>query len=457
MAVSGSAELRARARSFYHRLDFQRPVSFGGEDVADSWPESMYVPSIHGEAGKHDPIDELARQIDWEESAGSYLFTGGRGTGKTTELLRLARQLRDMGHEVFYADLAEYLPLTQPLEVSDFLIASLGSFSDAVSARFGGDLTYRSFFSRLGELLRTRVVPKEVALKLPWPGTDLEFKAALQGNPSFLAALQQGARGVIPELVRQAQAFAEEVVVKIREYRAKPELKVVLLLDSVERLQSGDPDQALAVFKSAEVLFSDGAAHLHMPQLGVVYTVPPYLSALAGAIGQHYTGGRIYCIPSIHVYEGRPSEGDWPAPSPIGLSKMRAIVERRFDGYRDFFSDAQIDRLARSSGGDLRDFLRMLRLAVVKATDELPLGDDAIASAESAIRNDMMPVANDDLAWLARIATSHRAELDEREQLPRFARMQQSKYVLQYRNEQDWYAVHPLLREEVERAQSRSP
>ena len=39
-------------------------------------------------------MQELAEQIDLSDSAGAYLFTGNRGTGKTTELLRLATILR---------------------------------------------------------------------------------------------------------------------------------------------------------------------------------------------------------------------------------------------------------------------------------------------------------------------------------------------------------------------------
>lgn len=75
----------------------------------------------------------------------------------------------------------------------------------------------------------------------------------------------------------------------------------------------------------------------------------------------------------------------------------------------------------------------------------MPLGDATIEHAEDAVRRDMLPIAADDRQWLQQIARSHAPALPSLDRLPEFARLQQGKYVLQYRNGEDWYAVHPLL------------
>jgi hypothetical protein len=107
------SELRARTRVLYNALNFDTPVNFGQEElVPKGLGEDKYVESLHGAADR-DPVQELANQIDLSDSAGAYLFTGNRGTGKTTELLGLATILRDYDCEVFYADMADYLTLTQ--------------------------------------------------------------------------------------------------------------------------------------------------------------------------------------------------------------------------------------------------------------------------------------------------------------------------------------------------------
>lgn len=441
-------DLRSKAKAFYNALDFDRPINFGLDHLVEpeqALPSSLYVESIHG--GNGDPIAELADQIDFSHSAGAYLFTGNRGTGKTTELMRLAKSLTELGCEVFYVDISKYLSLTQRIEITDFLISMLGGLSEKVSARFATEVGEAGFFARAWNFLNSEVKFDEVAV----PAGPMEFKAALLHTPTFKEEMQLRMRGHVQELVKQAREFVLEVVELVRKRRAAPDMKVVLIVDSIERLRGvGNADQVLEVFQSAVRLFSTDAESLRFMGMSVVYTIPPYLQALAGGLGSLYAGGRIYALPSVHVYECCPDPGKAPVPTDAGLNKLVAIVRRRYPAADEFFSEAQLRRVAQSSGGDLRDFFRMLRLAIVSASRTgIPANDAAIESAEDAVRRDMLPLADDDREWLRRIEHEHDTALPSLSKLPDFARLQQGKYVLQYRNGEDWFAVHPLLREEL--------
>jgi hypothetical protein len=155
MYLAMMSDLRTRAEKFYNALDFNRPINFGLDDlIANGLDQSFYVENLHYDEDK-DPIQELADQIDFAESAGSYLFTGNRGSGKTTELLRLATFLKELDCEVFYADMAEYLTLTQRVEVSDFLISMLGALSEKIAERCGHDPGRPGFFERIWSLLQS--------------------------------------------------------------------------------------------------------------------------------------------------------------------------------------------------------------------------------------------------------------------------------------------------------------
>ena len=444
------SELRARARVLYNALNFDQPVNFGHDElVAEGLGRDKYVENLHG-AAERDPVQELANQIDLSDSAGAYLFTGNRGTGKTTELLRLATILRqdDYDCEVFYADMSEYLNLTQHIEITDFLISILGALSEKIAERFADNPGKPSFFEWVRLFLYANVQFTETKIPAGW----IEFKAALQQNPTFKEQLQVKSRGLVEQLVRQARDFAFEAVQYVRKQRAVPHRKVVLIVDLVERLRGvGDSADVREVFKSAETVFASHADKLRFPALNVVYTVPPYLSALAGALGAVYAGGRIYALPSVHIYASCPQPGDDPMPHAAGLSKMREIIDKRYAQWREFFTAEQLARLAQHSGGDLRDYLRMLRLAVARVlqSGQMPVPDALITDAEDAVRNDMLPIADDDRLWLRRIMASHKPELESLDALPHFARLQEGKYLLHYRNGEDWYDVHPLLRAEV--------
>jgi hypothetical protein len=439
-------DVRSRARAFFNALDFTRPIGFGSEQlVPDALPRSLYVEKLHGE---RDAVQELADQIDFSLSAGSYLFTGNRGTGKTTELLRLAEILRGYDCEVFYADMADYVNLTRPLDIADFLISVMGAFSEKLEERFRQRaLNMPGFFARVLNFLNSDVRIEQFKLPLG----PLEFKAALQQDPTFKEEIQQRTRGYLQKLLEQAREFALEGATLVRNERADLNRKIVLIVDSIERLRGvGSSADISEVFKSAETLFSGHADKLRFGGVSIVYTVPPYLSALAGALGSVYAGGRIYALQSAHIYAGRPAQHVAPTPHQAGLAQMRLVVDRRCPDRAAFFSDAQLDRLAQSSGGDLRDYFRMLRLAIARAPSlpGLPIPDQVLADAESDLRNDM-PIADRDRQWLVRVAAEHDNGLESLDRLPDFARLQEGKYLLHYRNGEDWYDVHPLLRAEI--------
>ncbi len=62
----------------------------------------------------------MATRISWSDAAGVNLFSGQRGSGKSTELRRLRHMLDRKGCEVFLCDMRDYMNLTKPVEITDF-------------------------------------------------------------------------------------------------------------------------------------------------------------------------------------------------------------------------------------------------------------------------------------------------------------------------------------------------
>lgn len=444
--------LRAKVKRCLNALDSRRPIVFGDHPlIPGGEKENLYVAGLHG--GDRDLIRILADRIDYDEGGGTYLFSGNRGTGKTTELMRLAKMLNDLGCEVFYVDMAEYLNLTVSIEITDFLISMLGGFSEKIEERYGMNPGKTSFFERMANILQSEV--KVEGIELGASASDIanklsvssKLKLSLQQDPTFKEKLQAGIRGHVARLVQEARSYVEQAIAEVRGKTASDK-KIVLIVDSVERLRGvGDSKGVSEVFRSVNTLFSGQADKLRFQSLHLVCTIPPYLSALSGSVAAHYSGGQIHMLPSVHVYEGCPETGAVPVRSDEGLRAMLEIVNRRFPEWSEFIICEQLLRLAASSGGDLRDFFRMVCLCMADALYEksLPVTDKVLDSAESALRNDM-PLANDDRVWLARIRRSHKDELDSLSKLPDFARLSEGKYILNYRNGDNWFDVHPLLR-----------
>jgi len=408
--------------------------------------DPVYVKELNckGASGA-DPIEEIATEIDWQQGGGVCLFTGQRGTGKSTELQRLQKRLEQLGIVAFYADMAEYILLTKPIEISDFLISISGALSDRIAAdrRFGQNLTGLSYWDRLKNFLQTKVEFKEVSAKLG----AVDIKAALKGDPDFKEKLQMAARGHVTQLVRESHLFFADAVTSLRQNSTNSDLKVALLVDSVERVRGVGGDETMKVFESVRDLFFGHAEHLRIPFVHLVYTVPPYLSVLAPAAGSLMGGATVRRLVSTHIFKDRSRESDNQ-----GLALLRDVIEARYTEWRKIFSQEALDRLALSSGGDLREFFRLLRLCLPAVQDDaqLPLSAEAVAHAENAARTEMLPIPSNHLAWLKRIAKSHAPCLKEEADLPLLAHFLDNRLVLNYRNGDDWYDVHPLLRKVVD-------
>ena len=432
-----SAANRAQFKALYNTLG-DRPLP----------PDDpIYEPALNAQtASGTDAVTEIAAEIDFQEGGGVCLFTGQRGTGKSTELLKLQHRLEGLGVVALYADLSEYVLLTKPIEVTDFLIAMAGALSDRIEndARFAKDkLTHRSYWERLSHFLQSRVELKEFSVKL---GDYGDIKASLKNDPDFKQQVQQASRGHVTQIVADAHAFFREAVASLRAASQMPDLKVVLIVDSIERIR-GVGDEAMDVFESVRNLFFAHADHLRIPLLHVVYTVPPYLSVLAAGVGALMGGATVRRLVSTHIFKDRSREID-----PAGLAVLRHIVIRRFSAWASIYSTEALDRLAITSGGDLREFFRLLRqcLPSVRDDSQLPLSAEAVKHVESSARTEMLPIPSDHLSWLKLIAQSHDTCLQSENQLPLLAHFLDNRLVMNYRNCSDWYDVHPLLRDLVD-------
>lgn len=421
--------LRQRLKSAYNALE-DRPLE----------PDDPYYVPFRQRASD-DPIADLGTAIAFAPSSSVHLVSGQRGNGKSTELRRLRRLLQDdEDADVYLCDMRDYMNLTTSVEITDFLIATLGAWSDAIEEKHGLQPGKEGYWPRALKLLTSDIHITELKAEAGSGDAKLALGLALKQDPSFRRQLQLGLRGHVARLVKDAQEFVAETVEQLRAFHQDPDKKIVLIVDSVEQIRGSGPD-AEDIHRSVERLFTGNTEWLRFDLLHVVYTIPPYLPPLSPGLGARLGDGTICNLPSVHV---RLRDG---GEDPEGLKVMQQIVERRINNWRDFFTEEQLRDATLNTGGDLRNFLLLLRKALIKAShgDGLRVDDSALLRVTDDLRRDMLPIATDDAEWLRRIHHSKRPELPNTAELPRLARFFDTTLVLNYRNGDDWYDIHPLL------------
>jgi hypothetical protein len=135
-------------------------------------------------------------------------------------------------------------------------------------------------------------------------------------------------------------------------------------------------------------------------------------------------------------------------PFDPGIQALVRVVEKRGDWKRLLGDINTLKTLILHSGGHLRDLLRLIAEVLRRATP-LPASQAVVDAAVSQIRSEFLPIADADALWLARIAETHEAALEDVSRLTDLARYLDTHLVLCYWNGHEWYDVHPLIYTEV--------
>jgi hypothetical protein len=252
--------------------------------------------------------------------------------------------------------------------------------------------------------------------------------------------------GRLGALVEDAHQFLRECVEQTRQhFKQKTTMtpEVVLLVDSIEHFRGTTTNDA-AVQESLVSLFSVHAGKLKLPGLHVVYTVPPYLKLRVPGIEASYEPGGLYTVHSLKVCDQQRKREQ------SSYDALADVVQRR-GAWGKLLGDRRVlDELIELSGGHLRDLFRLLQ-EILRRTRELPAPEGTVDAAIRHVCSNLLPIADEDALALAQIAETHQANISAHTpaELARFARYLETHLALCYLNGEEWYEVHPLIREHV--------
>jgi hypothetical protein len=420
----------------------------GGDQSMDYYVNRATDPEL-------DAVANLLQFIDWSPaSQDTYLFTGLRGAGKTTELNRLVKELREQGIAAYYCDASIYLNLNDPLlSLPELLMAALAGLADAVKRELGTDFLADSIWQRTQRLLRSNVEIKPTA-KLGLDGAGMEIEATLRENPDFRKALNHFAQDS-SRFYDEAQAFAREVTDLVRSKTQST--KIVLVVDSLERLSAPTGEEA-ALFDSLKQVFFNDPQRLRLPGFSVVYSAPPYLPAVLPAVGSGFS--QCVSLPNFKVMQ-RPALGAEPMRNPQGIEQMLRILSQRFPRWHEVLATDVLQELAWLSGGNVRRYFSLVRAVARKAAlshTPLPITDIDATPVQHAISEATQPLQwlnAEDRRWLERFSQDSRGAAQHignlKEDLPPIIRLFDHSLVLDYRNGETWFQVPPLVRQHLVR------
>lgn len=449
----------AERRRYFNLCDPEAPVDPEDPRAVDIDHFNSDDVPVRGEVW----VDNLVRDITFSEAPRCDLFTGLPGSGKSTLLRRLKRELErpqdesSGGFLCVLVNAERWLDPASPVEVPDILLAIVYEVERAVlsaenedpdlAARDGVVSRLWSWLSQTDAALQgfeatlaTEATIPEVATF----STGAKVVIELKTNPTLRARLREAVAERVYPFLAQVRDYLAELC---RRALQRGRDGIVVIVDSLEKLR-GIHSNFAEVLESAERIFASGAPYLHLadpvlgskaPRLHVLYTIPPAL-VLRRAIHD------LRFLPMIKLHDRR---GDRYDP---GYDAARAIIRQRIPDVhlaQVFGADVlekRCDALIAWSGGYPRDIVRLLREFVKQsATVDERLFQRLLSTAADAYRR---TVTVDALPWLAEVSThldlrqtedsAHRQIID---------RALSDNLVLRYKNDTEWFDLHPALRD----------
>jgi hypothetical protein len=406
--------------------------------------KALYEPIY--EDDPDDPVKLMHKHISRQPVQSFQTFSGFRGSGKTTELFRLRHVLRKDGCLVFYADALKYLSPADTVDIADMLLVIAGAFNDQLIEQGHGDAMHESWWRRAWNYLKTTNVDvKDLEAGGDVLGVEVKLKAALQTSPTFRQEVNKVLVHRIRELKNHVDTFFAENIQRIRE-KTKKETKIVFIFDGLEQIQ-GTRSNENDVVDSITRLFSNSREMLEIPSVHLVYTVPPWLKFVI-------PGFQTRLIPTVKLWKKEDR-----AENKKGQATMLAVLKLHFtdEGFERFFgklkkngSHALAESLIEHSGGHFRDLLRLVEETALRC-DDVPVTKEAVTHAIASIRRNFLPISREDAVILREIAEQRDAipQTTSPAEVSRLARFLNTHVVLYFINGDEWYDLHPLIREEV--------
>lgn len=428
----GAEELR----HLISACDPNRPLSAG---------DPLYVAFDEGTPVRGTPgrscIDVLQRLILLQDET-CQLFTGFPGTGKTTELGRLKQRLeasRDLPTCCVYIDFEHWLDRYTPASITDVLRVVAHVLDREATLAEGKDPDQEpGYLKRFWDFIaQTDVELKEIGFHAYGSSLMLELK----NNPSFHQKAEDALRVRFQQFASEARSAMHQAILRLRQAPTTQAQRIVILADGLEKFTPLREEDRGVMEASVEGVFVQHARWLHLP-CHVVYTFPLWLRFRVAELGGLYDGSPAV-LPMVKICE---QDG---VPYPVGVDKLVDLVRRRVRDLARVFGDdldATLLPILEASGGYPRDLLRMVRQLLIDSRAFPAQAPDARRVIDELSHQYAFVVRGTNLPLLRQIATTHAMPQENAEQVAAFGRLLERWLVLAYRDTDEWYDLHPLVR-----------
>jgi GTPase SAR1 family protein len=350
------------------------------------------------------------------------LFTGHRGSGKSTALNRLILNLHDDFFIVKYnvLDLLDQNDVTY-IDVLLSVLTKLFEKAQEDKVKLGGSLSKRAD-EWSSSITKTTISEK---------GKGLELKAKI---PFYLLEIMgriKNENTTRVEIRKQIEPRVSELISLINDTIAeieKNDKQVLVIIDNLEKIESDN----------ASELFYNHGTQLSQPMCKIIYTFPISLksSDKFQQIKNNFSG--VYVHPNIKIHEKDGSVHHCEK----GREFMKEIVSKRVS--LELFEPDTLEYILDMSGGVVREFIRIIRDSSIRALTrgKITIDKDIAIDVVNGLKNLYQAQLSDsDYEVLLEVYKTKDIKRDDK-----LVDLLHNLSVLEYRNGRSWCDLNPVVR-----------
>jgi GTPase SAR1 family protein len=383
--------------------------------------EKYYVEIEQNEINIKDLQNRLELGLETREPI-KLLFTGHRGSGKTTTLNRLVSNLDSRFFIIHYNvfDLLDHNDVTY-IDVLFSMLTKILEKAENDEIDLGKTLLER--INNWG----SSIVKSKTKEKGVGSGVGLKIHLHLleiMGRMKSETTTRVETRKEIEPRVSELVSIINDTISEIE----KTGEQVLIIIDNLEKI---DPTKALH-------LFYDHATQLTQPLCKIIYTFPISLKSSNDFMQIKINFSDVFIHPNIKIHE---REGP-KQPYLKGREFMKEIVSKRVS--LEMFEPDALEYIIDMSGGVVREFIRIIRDSAVRAiTRKKDLIDKNIAmEVVNGLKNIYQAqLSDEDYKVLMEVHQTKDIKRDEQ-----LVGLLHNLSVLEYRNERSWCDLNPIVR-----------
>jgi energy-coupling factor transporter ATP-binding protein EcfA2 len=392
-----------------------------------------------------DTLERLQQEIeDSPREESKIIFTGHRGCGKSTLLASIKTRLEEEEFFVVFFSISDLIEMSDVNHVNILFALAVQLMEEAESQKIPIKASIKkNFYQWFAEETKTSIEEfgAEVEGGFNFSSLLAWVKGKLRNSAVERKEIKQKYERNISELVNRVHQIATVV-------EETADKEIVVIIDDIDKLD----------MRTVWDIFHLNVKALFQPNLRMVMTLP--IAALREgnlmAALQTETGNKIISMSVPKLFPKSQKRNLDAEPNPQLMATFQELLFKRM--LPELLESRAIQEIVIYSGGVLRELIRitsqccricLLQVRREPENQEIKITIETVQQAIKELRLDFeLPLGAVDYQILGEVKNNF---IPEDPKAQNFLNLLHSLHILEYRNSEIWYDLHPIIMELPER------